>query len=354
MTDIFIKIKTHLEQNLPFVLFSKPNSEKTIGLFQRNDHLYFLDTFEEKGFVFVPFNANDFPFIPLEYSDIYVEKNNSRKHYIENSFLKPDFNYGKDFFEELVEKAINELDDEKFFKVVVSRKEEVEINEFDIEIVFNKMLQMYPSAFKYFFHHPKIGSWFGASPEQLLKTEGSKMSTVALAGTQIASNIKSVTWSSKEVKEQQLVTEFIIDQIEDFVKDTTISSPYTEKAGSLYHIKTDISAHLKTKKSLKNIILSLHPTSAVCGLPKSIAKAFIDENEEYNREYYSGFLGELNIELDTFKTQKTDLFVNLRCGKFKDNKVEIFVGCGITKESNPQAEYIETANKAMTIKKILF
>ncbi|MFN8325853.1 MAG: hypothetical protein U0T80_08925 [Flavobacteriaceae bacterium] len=62
---------------------------------------------------------------------------------------------GKDF-EELVEKAINELDDEKF-KVVVSRKEEVEINEFDIEIVFNKMLQMYPSAFKYF-SSPK--NWF--------------------------------------------------------------------------------------------------------------------------------------------------------------------------------------------------
>ncbi|MFN8325854.1 MAG: chorismate-binding protein [Flavobacteriaceae bacterium] len=138
------------------------------------------------------------------------------------------------------------------------------------------------------FHHPKIGSWFGASPEQLLKTEeGSKMSTVALAGTQVLQILKVLLGPAK-VK-QQLVTEFIIDQIEDFVKDTTISSPYTEKAGSLYHIKTDISAHLKTKKSLKNIILSLHPTSAVCGLPKSIAKAFIDKNEEYNREYYSGF-----------------------------------------------------------------
>ena len=65
-------------------------------------------------------------------------------------------------------------------------------------------------------------------------------------------------------------------------------------------------------------------------------------------------MGELNIELDTFRTQKTDLFVNLRCAKLKKGKVDIFVGCGITKESNPHAEYIETANKAMTIKKILF
>ncbi len=354
MTDLFIKVKTHLEQGLPFVLFSKPNAERTIGMFQRNDHLYFLDSFEEKGFAFAPFDADEIPYIPLEHSDIYVEKNHLKKHYLDNTFLCPDYNYGKDFFEELVNKATEVLDDKGFFKVVVSRKEEIEIGELAIEDIFKKMLQLYPSAFKYFFYHPKIGSWFGASPEQLLKTDGTKMATVALAGTQLAASTEKVTWSDKEIKEQQLVTDFIINHIEDFVKDVTISTPYTQKAGNLYHIKTDISAHLKTKKSLKNIILSLHPTSAVCGLPKAIAKDFIIKNEEYNREYYSGFLGELNIELDTFRTQKTDLFVNLRCAKLKKGKVDIFVGCGITKESNPQAEYIETANKAMTIKKILF
>ena len=73
MTDLFIKVKTQQEQNLPFVIFCKPNSDKIVGLFQRNDHLYFLENFEEKGFVFAPFDANDFPFLPLEYSDVFVE-----------------------------------------------------------------------------------------------------------------------------------------------------------------------------------------------------------------------------------------------------------------------------------------
>ena len=84
MTDLFIKVKTQQEQNLPFVIFCKPNSDKIVGLFQRNDHLYFLENFEEKGFVFAPFDANDFPFLPLEYSDVFVENVNSKDFFVSN------------------------------------------------------------------------------------------------------------------------------------------------------------------------------------------------------------------------------------------------------------------------------
>ena len=97
----------------------------------------------------------------------------------------------------------------------------------------------------------------------------------------------------------------------------------------------------------------MHPTSAVCGLPKQEAKYFIQKHEGYDREYYSGFLGELNIDLVTFRTLQTDLFVNLRCMKVKQNKAQLFIGCGITKDSNPEKEYIETVNKSMTMKKII-
>jgi isochorismate synthase len=79
----------------------------------------------------------------------------------------------------------------------------------------------------------------------------------------------------------------------------------------------------------------------------------IEDNEEYDREYYSGFLGEFNIDLKTFKTQKSDLFVNLRCMKIDEKMVHLYIGCGVTADSIPENEYIETVNKSMTIKKIL-
>lgn len=353
MTDLFIKVKTHQEQQLPFVLFCKPDSDRIVGMFQKNDHLYFLENFEEKGFVFAPFDAEEIPFIPLEYSDVYVDSVNSSDYFFKKKTSTINSAISNDFFEDLVAKAVKAIKENKFSKVVLSRKEEIAIPDFDIEITMNKMISLYSNAFKYCFFHPKIGTWIGASPEQFLKTNGNTLKTVALAGTHLATSSETIIWKDKEKIEQQLVTDFIVDNLEDLAKEITISSPYSVKAGNLWHIKTDVLAQLKSKKSIKKIILALHPTSAVCGLPKKEAKEFILQNEGYNREYYSGFLGELNIDFVTFRTLQTDLFVNLRCMKIIKNKATLFVGCGITKDSNPVDEYMETVNKSMTMKKII-
>ena len=353
MTDLFIKVKTHQEQQLPYVLFCKPNSDKIIGVFQKNDHLYFLETFEEKGFVLAPFDAEEVPFIPLEHADVYVDNVTSIDYFFESKPSNVTSLTGKDFFEELVAKGVSAIDENQFLKVVLSRKEEIAIPDFDMEKTMKKMIYQYSNAFKYCFFHPKIGTWIGATPEQFLNTNGTTIKTVALAGTQLATHAKNVLWGDKEKTEQQLVTDFIVEGLSGLVKEITISSPYSLKAGNLWHIKTDISAKLKSNKIIKKIIAALHPTSAVCGLPKQAAKEFILENEGYNREYYSGYLGELNVDFVTFRTLQTDLFVNLRCMKIVKDNAQLFIGCGITKDSIPEHEYIESVNKSMTMKKII-
>ena len=353
MTDLFLKVKIQQEQQLPFVLYCKPNSENIVGVFQKNDHLYFLENFEEKGFVFAPFDADEIPLIPLEHSDVYVENFLSEEFFFEDHTSKYNTSTGKDSFEELVAKAVEAIKDNQFLKVVLSRKEEIAILNFDIEITIKKMIALYSNAFNYCFFHPKIGTCIGATPEQFLKANGNAIKTVALAGTQLANNAAPAVWQDKEAEEQQLVTDFIVESLNYVVKEITISSPYAFQAGNLLHIKTDISAILKSKKSLKKIITALHPTAAVCGLPKETAKEFILKNERYKREYYSGFLGEFNIDLVSFKNIQTDLFVNLRCMKITKDKAQLFIGCGITKDSIPEDEYKETVYKSMTMKKII-
>ncbi len=101
------------------------------------------------------------------------------------------------------------------------------------------------------------------------------------------------------------------------------------------------------------MIKKLHPTPAVCGLPKEAAKQFILENESYHRKFYTGFLGELNIDFKTFKKEYSDLFVNLRCMDIENNAATLYVGCGITKDSIPEMEFMETVNKSMTIRKVV-
>lgn len=353
MTDLFIKVKTHQEQQLPYVLFCKPNSDKIVGVFQKNDHLYFLETFEEKGFVLAPFDADEVPYIPLEHANVYIDNVATVDYFFETKTTDSETVTGKDFFEEVVSKGVNAIHQNQFSKVVISRKEDVAIPNFDMENTMRKMIHYYSNAFKYCFFHPKIGTWIGASPEQFLNAQGTTIKTVALAGTQLASKAKNVVWEEKEKTEQQMVTDFIVEGLEGLVKEITISSPYSVRAGNLWHIKTDISAKLKSNKSIKKLIYALHPTSAVCGLPKEAAKDFILENEGYNREYYSGFLGELNIDFVTFRTLHTDLFVNLRCMKIIKDKAQLFIGCGITKDSIPELEYLESVNKSITMKKII-
>jgi isochorismate synthase len=353
MSDLFVKVKVQFEQQLPFVLYAKPKADRMIGVFQANDNLYFLEDFSEKGFVFAPFDGDMIPYLPQSESDIYVEKIN------ESDFLltaDPTFyteEAAQKSFEALVTKGIESIRKNEFEKVVLSRKETVNLSSFDIESVFKKMIALYPSAFKYCFFHPKTGLWVGATPEQFLKINQETIQTVALAGTQAVTESTTIVWQEKEIKEQQLVTDFITQSLADKVSEITVSSPYSVQAGNLWHIKTDITATVENQSNLKEIIRALHPTSAVCGLPKVAAKNFIMHNESYDRGFYSGFLGELNVDLATFYSAQSDLFVNLRCMKVSENKAELFIGCGVTKDSKPEAEYIETVNKSMTMRKVL-
>ena len=353
MTDLFIKVKVQQQQQLPFVLYCKPNSDRIVGLFQNDDHLYFLENFNETGFVFAPFDGDAIPYIPQKYSDVLVEKVTVSDFYVETITTDSTDEQAKNIFEGLVRKGLEAIENNQFQKVVLSRKELVDLIDYDLETVFKKLIYNYPSAFNYCFYHPKIGIWFGATPEQFLKLNQKSMQTVALAGTQVAGNSDKINWNEKEKVEQQLVTDFITSGLVGKVNKLVVSSPYSVKAGNLWHIKTDITATLKSKKAIAEIMIVLHPTAAVCGVPKEAAKAFILENEEYDREYYSGFLGELNIDFATFRTQQTDLFVNLRCMKIVDKSAELFVGCGITKDSIPADEYNETVNKSMTMRRVL-
>lgn len=353
MTDLFLKVKTHQEQNLPFVLYSKPNKPFVVGLFQNNDHLYSVASFKEKGFVFAPFEGNHYVLFPEEHLHVFTEHFQSESVKLSENVFYEMNEKAKADFEHLVEKGITAINSGHFQKVVLSRIEEVALEAFDVETLFKKMVFSYPSAFKYFVYHPKVGMWMGATPERLLKVRDFDIETVALAGTKVNKGKENVAWKSKEQEEQQFVTQFILENIKNFVSEEVVSSPYTVEAGNLLHIKTDIAAKLNEKSDLGEVLKVLHPTPAVCGYPKLIAKDFILQNEGYDREYYAGFLGELNMNFATGKNECSDLYVNLRCMKIEDKTAHLYIGCGITKDSIPEKEFLETVNKSMTMKKIL-
>ena len=191
---------------------------------------------------------------------------------------------------------------------------------------------------------------------------------MALAGTQAFKGTMEVFWGHKEKEEQAIVTKAIVENLEASVETLSLSGPMTVKAGNLLHLKTTISGNLKNA-GLALLLNSLHPTPAVCGFPRQVAKEFILQNEGYDRTFYTGYLGELNLqETKTRNTNRknvennaygsvkkvSNLFVSLRCMQMtKEQEAVLYIGGGITKDSNPEAEWQETVQKAKTMKQIL-
>jgi isochorismate synthase len=353
MTDFFNKVKQHFQKNLPFVIYKKPNSELINGLFQNDGKLIFSEDLSEAGFIFSSFDDNNKILIPKNNSQEIIIHFNSEFFKI-NSKVESDSNdAAKNSFKFIVSKAIQEINNGTFSKVVLSRKETVDLPDFDLISLYIKLASSYPSAFTYCWFHPEIGLWMGATPETLLKVKGNKFQTVALAGTQLYNGSEEVYWQKKEKEEQQFVTDYVVEKIGELVSEIQISVPKTIKAGNLLHIKTAIQGIVDETASLKELVLLLHPTPAVCGLPKHNAFDFIINNEGYNREFYAGFLGEINYN----ENSETDLYVNLRCMQIQMNseinKTILYIGCGITKDSIPENEWFETVNKAMTLKNVI-
>jgi isochorismate synthase len=347
MISLVDKMVLHHQQNLPFVVYSKPNSDTILGLFQHNTSLFEVTDFTEKGFVFASFDGSQNYIIPENESEQWCEDWIPTNEII--SFKEENIfdSFAQINFQNLVTKGVQAIQNNQFQKVVVSRKEWVDLTDFNLVTAFEKLVQQYRSAFVYCFYHPKIGTWLGATPEQLLKANATNFETMALAGTQKDTREATVIWPQKEQEEQQFVTDYIVSKLKEVSSEIQVSEAYSVKAGNLWHIKTDISGGFGADLNLKKAIQLLHPTPAVCGVPKEISKVFIIDNEGYDRSFYTGFLGELN------RNFTSDVFVNLRCMQIENNQAYLYMGCGITKDSNPEKEWKESVNKSMTMKRIL-
>ena len=351
MKQLKDKLQDQYSKKLPFVCYRKPKQQTLEAYFCASNRLVYSDAFTEEGFVFAPFDDRQQAVVFLKQESECIQgvlefsSEEAEKNYFETE------HYDASIHQELVSKGVQSIQRGEFQKVVLSRKEKVQLSSFVFLDVFSRMLNFYPNAFVYVWFHPKVGLWMGATPERLVSLEKNQFVTMALAGTQLFQGEENPAWGDKEKLEHQYVVDYIVSQIQDptngiILNQFEVSDTYTSKAGNLLHLKADIRGEIGDF-NLKELLQTLHPTPAVCGLPKEEAKEFILQNEDYDRSFYTGFLGEMNVD------QKTELFVNLRCAEFQDSQAIIYVGGGVTGDSIPEKEWAETQAKTKTIKKAL-
>jgi isochorismate synthase len=253
-----------------------------------------------------------------------------------------------------VRELLTALENQSVEKVVLSRFETVYTKVIpDLANIIKELRNTQVNSFVSLVYHPSIGLWLGSTPEVLLsENEQGIFYTMSLAGTQPYTedkDISDVAWTQKEIEEQAYVSRYIIDCFKHIrLREYKEIGPRTIQSGNLLHLKTDFTVDTQAinRTKLTNELLPLlHPTSAVCGMPKEKAIEYIEKIEQYNRKIFTGYIGP--------KTKDSiSLYVNLRCAEIFSDAIRYYAGAGITIDSNPEKEYIETQLKMSLLKQI--
>ena len=215
-------------------------------------------------------------------------------------------------------------------------------------LFFQKACKAYPTAFVMLVFTPTSGAWLASTPEMLLVKQGPQWETVALAGTiAMESSTTPLQWDEKNIHEQALVAQYMRQRLAAYAHTIQENEPCTVIAGALAHLKTAFRFSLPPQSRLGDLLAALHPTPAVCGMPKEDAYQFILQHEQYQRLYYSGFSGWLNPK------GRTGLYVTLRCMRIMAEEISLFAGGGLLAASQLHAEWQETEAKLNTLLSLL-
>ncbi|WP_312313206.1 isochorismate synthase [Empedobacter brevis] len=329
------KLERLIQNQQAFILFRKPSSTQ-IELWEnkknKSVNTFICNSFDNSRLI--EFNDDEVLEISVEdlpYFELLLPES------------KSDEAISYENYTALIHKTVDELrSNSPTKKIVISRINTLEKTRINLAETFKNLHQHYPNAYVYLRYDAKEGCWIGASPELLLKEKNQFIQTVSLAGTKA----KEDTWTEKEYHEQQVVTDYITSTLKPYTSYIDVDGPFSVNAGFFEHLKSFISAQIKDKSKLYNLLKALHPTPAVGGMPKDLSKDFILQNEGYDRTFYAGFMGYQN-------ETESEYFVNLRCAKIFSNKVNLYVGGGIMPDSIAENEWRETELKSKTIGELL-
>lgn len=347
-------------KHLSFAIYRLPWKDELHLILQDEAEPRILHTFDElngeRGFVMAPFRSSEKCPLLLIHPDCVLHSTEEILNLTVDNFpshptevlthINPDT---RERYEESFRRFHAVLEAGELRKLVLSRRHLIPLPEtFSAGEVFIKACRLYPRVMNYICYTPISGLWMGCTPEILLSVEHGEGHTVSLAGTQpVVNNVEPTTWDEKNQHEQSYVSEYIRTRLAAHGLTPHEEGPYTARAGEVVHLKTDFFFPMPDTHHLGDLLASLHPTPAVCGLPKAEAYRFIHKHEALDRRYYTGFIGWTDPNGDT------ELYVNLRCMEIQEHKAVLYAGGGILSSSDVRSEWEETEHKLGTIERIL-
>ncbi len=255
-------------------------------------------------------------------------------------------------YEHAVERAVERIRKGELEKVVLAREVRAHAaSAHDPAAVFGALRELFPACYCWCVGTPEA-AFVGASPELLVRRDGQRAQTVALAGTTRRSADPSVDdhlgeqllQSTKDRAEQAIVARRIertLDPVSLWV--AAAEEPVLVKVHNVQHLATPIRAQLADPVPAVELVGLLLPTPAVGGEPREAALPLIPALEGLDRGWYAGAVGWTDLAEDG------EFCVALRCALLRGRVAHLYAGCGIVSESVPADELAETEVKLQAL-----
>jgi len=225
-------------------------------------------------------------------------------------------------------------------KVVLARRTHLDFaRPLDPVACLDTLARANPHSFAYLVE-PRAGSAFlGVSPELLLRLEGGRLETEAIAGTAPKDGSTDLLACDKNGREHRHVLDHLVERLAGLC--TRVDAPQPLRLLNLRnitHLAAGLRGELDPDRTLGGVVATLHPTPAVCGTTPAAALAEIRRREPFDRGWYTGLVGAVGRD-------RTELAVAIRSALVADRRLTAFAGAGIVAGSEPAQEWRELESK---------
>jgi anthranilate synthase component 1 len=265
-------------------------------------------------------------------------------------------NIGRDAFEESVRRAKEYVQSGDIIQVVLSQRFSgaLTVEPFDI---YRVLRTLNPSPYMFFLRLDDT-LVVGASPEVMVRKEGSRVELRPIAGTRprgetAADDLRmesDLLADPKERAEHVMLVDLGRNDLGRVCRTGSVRVSelmVVERYSHVMHIVSNVQGELAPGKDAFDVVAATFPAGTLSGAPKVRAMEIIDELEPVRREVYGGAVGYFSF------SGNMDLAIAIRTLVIRDGQVHLQAGAGIVADSDPATEYEETVNKAMGVVKAI-
>ena len=259
-------------------------------------------------------------------------------------------------YEDAVSRAVQRIRAGELEKIVLAREVEVRAPiDHDPGAVIGVLREAFRACYVFAVGRGPA-TFIGASPELLIRREGQRASTVALAGSIGRSADPAVDdhlgerllRSDKDREENAIVARRIARALRPHaVWVAAPDEPGLVRVANIQHLARAIRAQLTAPIDAVELAGLLHPTPAVGGEPWTVAEPLIPALEGFDRGWYAGPVGWTDAVGDG------EFCVALRCALLRGQQASCYAGCGIVRDSDPAAELAESEVKLEALLPVL-